>query len=322
LNKNNKNDYPLVTIFTLIYNTNPRFIIEAIESVRANNYPNIQHIIIDDCSPNPEPKEIVKNWIKNENYKCEFYEHKLNFGLSQTLNHVLELSQGEFILGCCDDVLMPNRIHTDIEFLRSNENSAISFGKCIYIDENGLELNSIDNGFEILKKLKKMPNSLIEENFIIAPSVTFSKEKLIEIGGFQPQFLIEDYPTWLEFLKHGFELSFRNEFVVKYRIHPSSFSKKNEAVMLIEDLKIKIKYSTYLDKNHLRYVRFHAFKIGLMYPNYFKELIKVYRIANDNNFFYFVLYFTCNPILNPCINFIRRLRLRLIKDFSTKLKLI
>ena len=40
---------PLVTVFTLIYNTNPKYVIEAIESVRANNYSNLQHIIIDDC---------------------------------------------------------------------------------------------------------------------------------------------------------------------------------------------------------------------------------------------------------------------------------
>jgi glycosyltransferase involved in cell wall biosynthesis len=77
----NDKDYPLVTVVTLIYNTNPKFVIEAIESVRANNYSNIQHIIIDDCSPDPEPKEVVKNWIQENNYSCEFYEHDENYGI-------------------------------------------------------------------------------------------------------------------------------------------------------------------------------------------------------------------------------------------------
>ena len=64
-----KMNYPLVTVFTLIYDTNPKFVIQAIESIRANNYPNLQHIIIDDCSINPQSKETVKKWISENKFK-------------------------------------------------------------------------------------------------------------------------------------------------------------------------------------------------------------------------------------------------------------
>jgi glycosyltransferase involved in cell wall biosynthesis len=305
--------YPLVTVFTLIYNTNPKFVIEAIESVRANNYPNLQHIIIDDCSPNPEPKEIVKHWILKENYQCEFYEHEVNYGLSKTLNHVLYLSKGEFILGCCDDILMPNRIIRDVEFLKANKNAAISFGKCLYIDEHSIEIDSSYNMDKIHEKLNKMPDSLLKENFIIAPSVTYRKEKLIKIGGFQTEFIIEDYPTWLEFLKFGYELSFQNEYTVRYRINPTGFSIKKELLMLLEDLKIKIKYSTPNNKNHLRYIRSHSFKVALKYPKSYKELIKIYRGSNDRILYYWILKVCCMPIINLMINLLRRIQIRLIK---------
>ncbi|MFN5849008.1 MAG: glycosyltransferase family 2 protein, partial [Chitinophagales bacterium] len=119
-------DYPLVTVFTLIYNTDPRYVIEAIESIRANNYPNLQHIIIDDCSPDIKPKQVVKSWIRENNYSCEFYEHKVNYGLCKTLNHVLELAKGEYLFGCSDDLITENRIRQDVEtFLELNGDYAI-----------------------------------------------------------------------------------------------------------------------------------------------------------------------------------------------------
>lgn len=116
-------EYPLVTVFTLIYNTNPRYVIEAIESVRANNYPNLQHIIIDDCSPNPEPKRAVKQWIKDNNYLCEFYEHETNYGICKTLNHVLELTKGKYLFGCSDDLISSTKILSDVEILEKSETS-------------------------------------------------------------------------------------------------------------------------------------------------------------------------------------------------------
>ena len=131
-------DYPLVTVFTLIYNTNPKFVIEAIESVRANNYPNLQHIIIDDCSSDQLPKEKVKNWILENNYPCEFYEHEINYGVCKTLNHVLELAKGKYIFGCSDDVILNNKIITEVNILNNlDEKYAATYSDAYLInDEN------------------------------------------------------------------------------------------------------------------------------------------------------------------------------------------
>src|SRR6188474_3378131 len=98
---------PLVTVFSLVYNTG-KYVIEAIESVKANNYPNIQHIIIDDCSYDGVSTELVSDWIKENNYNCTFIKHEKNQGICRTLNEILRLAKGKYIFGVSDDLIMPD----------------------------------------------------------------------------------------------------------------------------------------------------------------------------------------------------------------------
>ena len=86
---------PLVTIISPCYN-HSEFIIESLDSIRNQIYPNIEHIIIDDCSKDGSVLRI-KEWISKHNYKCLFIQHNINKGISFTLNEGITLAKGEFI---------------------------------------------------------------------------------------------------------------------------------------------------------------------------------------------------------------------------------
>ena len=236
--------YPLVTAFTLIYNTNPRFVIEAIESIRANNYPNIQHIIIDDCSPNPEPKRVVKEWIDRENYLCEFYEHEVNYGISKTLNHVLELAKGDFILGCCDDILYPGRIDKDVKCFLKDKNIDLIHSKCNLIDDFGRLLGKVMPIISESDLEQNQFDKLLISNYIMAPTVSIRVDRLKGLGGYSEKFKIEDYELWLRMSSKGCKFHFRDEITTYYRIHEESFSNANWRTMFVEDIKIKITYTS------------------------------------------------------------------------------
>ncbi len=233
-------NYPLVTVFTLIYNTNPKFVIEAIKSVRENNYPNLQHIIIDDCSPDPGPKRVVKEWIRNENYSCEFYDHEENYGISKTLNHILSITKGQYLLGCSDDIILSNRILGDINLFVSNKYIDVVHSNYHKINALG-ELSS--KGKEILIENKLYFDRLLVSNFISAPTVTWKVERLKQVGGFSEKFKFEDYDLWLRMAKMGCIFEFRNEITTLYRVHDLSFSQNRWREVFIEDLKIKIEYT-------------------------------------------------------------------------------
>jgi glycosyltransferase involved in cell wall biosynthesis len=226
-------NYPLVTVFTLIYNTNPRYIIEAIESVRANNYPNIQHIIIDDCSPDPNPKAIVKDWILNERYPCEFYEHDTNFGICKTLNHVLELAKGEYLIGCCDDLITKTRIWDDVRILGDlDENYVLVFGLAQIIDKDS------NLSMRVFGTIDKVPSDsnyfelLTDGNCIATQSVTIRLKMLKEIGGFDENYLFEDYPLWLKFSAIGLKFAVNPTVNGYYRVHAESISNELNYVTL------------------------------------------------------------------------------------------
>jgi glycosyltransferase involved in cell wall biosynthesis len=254
-------EFPLVTIFTLIYNTNPKYVIEAIESVRNNNYPNIQHIIIDDCSPDTTPKKVVKQWIAENNYPCEFHEHEVNFGLCKTLNHVLDLTKGKYLIGCSDDVLLENRIIDDVTIFESlPEDYCMIHSITECFDEHSkslnreIKLNSKINDDEYFVKL-------IHGNFISAPTVTLKTNILKKIGGYDEKILFEDYDMWLRLSSNGYKFKYHDKINTRYRIHAQSMSNSTDYEqkkrMFNETRKIVMKNLT--QKNHI--FMYHDFQI-------------------------------------------------------------
>jgi GT2 family glycosyltransferase len=223
-------NYPLVTVFTLIYNTNPKYIIEAIESIRANNYPNLQHIIIDDCSTNPHSKETVKKWISENNYSCEFIEHEVNFGLCKTLNHVLELARGKYIFGCSDDIILSHKIMTEVVTLENLNNTyAATYSDAYLIDENG----DLKNGLFINRhdQLISYPddyiyNDLVVINILCAITMLWKTSYLREIGGYDNNLKFEDYDMHLRLFRK-YKIKFIDEPLGKYREHSENMTNSN-----------------------------------------------------------------------------------------------
>ncbi len=223
-----KDNLPLVTVFTLIYNTNPKFVIEAIESIRDNKYPNIQHIIIDDCSPDPFSKNTVKEWVDKEQYPCEFYEHSENYGVCKSLNHVLELAKGKYIFGCSDDIILPNKIFTEIQILENlDAKYAATYSDAFLIDENSEPMYGLF--IQQYKNFKKLPEGdiyieLLKGNFLPMMSMLFKTQFIKEVGGFDESIGYEDFDLHLRLFKK-YKIKLINEPLSKYRIHNDSLMK-------------------------------------------------------------------------------------------------
>ena len=220
-------EYPLVTVFTLIYNTNPRFVIEAIESVKANNYPNLQHIIIDDCSPDPTPKIEVKKWIKENKYPCEFYEHEINYGVCKTLNHVLELAKGKYFFGCSDDIILKNKITNEVEVFESlNENYAVIYSLSQSVNEfNTVKYPYINPIFEINDLPKdNLYERLFKKNCVSAPSTIIRTDAVKKVGGYDESIPIEDYDMWLNLAKNGYLFYCLPDITTYYRVRSDSMT--------------------------------------------------------------------------------------------------
>lgn len=106
----------LVSVIIPCYNHGD-YILEAIDSVLAQTYDNIEIIIVNDGSDNKETIDILKSI--NEPKTSVF--HKENGGPSSARNFGIEQSEGEFILTLdSDDMFAPSFLEKAVKILKNN----------------------------------------------------------------------------------------------------------------------------------------------------------------------------------------------------------
>jgi len=222
---------PKVTIGTSCYNTG-KYVIKSLETVKNQDYPNIEHIIIDDCSQDDSVK-IVKDWIEQNNYKCTFIEHKKNTGVHQLVNEILEKSTGKYISFVSDDIWIPGKITEQVKILEeAGDEYGVVYGNMDYIDANGNSLGD-NNWFE--EKFYKgfpLPQGNIFKN--ITYSVTFfcqaslyNLHKLKQLGfRFDDRFISEDWHLNLFITRYAKAIGI-NKIYCHYRYRKDSMTATN-----------------------------------------------------------------------------------------------
>ena len=93
----NKDQTPLVTIHSLIFN-NGRYFEQSLLSVINQSCPSqaIEHIIVDDCSED-NSFEIIKSLLLKYNYHCTLIQNDRNLGIVRTLNKTLRILQRKIL---------------------------------------------------------------------------------------------------------------------------------------------------------------------------------------------------------------------------------
>ena len=114
------NKTPLISVIIPTYNA-ARYLPDAIESILAQNYPNLEIIIVDDGSTD-NTTEILRNYDQ----KIIYYYQK-NRGPASARNQGLQLSNGEFIAFLDADDLWPkDKIkHQLLHFLKSPDTDIV-----------------------------------------------------------------------------------------------------------------------------------------------------------------------------------------------------
>lgn len=107
------NDKPLVTFALFTYNQE-KYIRQAVEAAMAQEYDPIEIIISDDCSDDNTFKIIKEISNKYQGLKTLIINrNEINIGISNHVNKILEISNGDFIvMAAGDDISTPDR--TDI----------------------------------------------------------------------------------------------------------------------------------------------------------------------------------------------------------------
>jgi len=220
---------PLVTVGAANFN-NSRYVIESLESIKKQTYPNIELVIVDDASRDDSPG-LIEEWLKTYEKPYRYIRHETNGGLCKTCNDLIKNANGKYIsLIGTDDLYVPEKIAKQVAVLESDPSAGMVYTDTYLIDENGrLKLGTL------MSTLLKCPfeyapsgdilNELQQMNFVHALSMLIRKSVYEEIGGYDEDLPFEDYDMNLRIAKR-YKVLFMEDILCLYRIHSQSFSGK------------------------------------------------------------------------------------------------
>lgn len=146
----------------------------------------------------------------------------LNYGLYRIENeYVARMDQ--------DDIMLPNRLIRQIEYLETNKNISLVGSATEVIDSNGQVLGIQ----EFPSSPKEIRKSLRFGNSISHPTIMFRKDHILSIGGYNPLFTqAEDYALYVELCNAGYSLANLTEPLLQYRVGDQQVSNKSRAAQI------------------------------------------------------------------------------------------
>ncbi|MBS1526325.1 MAG: glycosyltransferase [Bacteroidetes bacterium] len=205
---------PKITVLMPAYNAG-KYIREAINSVLAQTYRDFELLIINDGSMD-DTAGIVLSYYDPRIVLV----NKEHAGIAAALNTGLRLAEAPYIARFdADDICLPNRLETQLNFLKDHPEYVLVGSDAEYILENGEFLF----GFKcIAHSDEEVQKNLHVYCPFIHSSVMYKRDEVINAGGYNVHaHNFEDYLLWINLSKAGKMQNLR-EPMIKVRFNPAS----------------------------------------------------------------------------------------------------
>ena len=216
--------FPLVSVIVPAYNA-AAFIARTLASVRAQTYPCLEVLVIDDGSSDRTP-QIVQT-IAQQDPRVRLLQQP-NAGVAAARNLGIQQARGEFIAPIdADDLWHPKTIEKIIaRFSAGSPEVGVVYAWSVDIDEHGQQTG----GFHAADVNGNVYRTLVCHNFLGNASSTLIRKACLErVGGYNPQLKAkgaqgcEDWELYLR-LADRYEFEVVPEFLVSYRKVSSGLS--------------------------------------------------------------------------------------------------
>lgn len=220
----------LITILTLSYNS-PN-LLETINSVLAQDYEQIQYILVDDGTngfSQPDITAYIQRSSKDNIVDFNVISNVKNLGTVKTANIALSHAKGEYIFFLAgDDIFADTAVISDwVVAFKTSSALVMTAYRNVY-DHNlttFLERMPLKSHVNKIKRLssQKLFEDIAVENFILGCCTAYSKKCFDIYGKYNERYrLIEDHPMILHLLRQGVAIKFFDRVVVCYRSNGTS----------------------------------------------------------------------------------------------------
>jgi glycosyltransferase involved in cell wall biosynthesis len=196
---------PLVSIVTPSYNTG-RFIEETLRSVAEQDYPRIEHVVLDSGSTDETPSILAR-------YPSVRLVDDPPHGVTAKVNVGLEFARGEIVAWInADDYYLPGAVRKAVAAFLEAPEIALAYSNYLDVDEQSVE---------IARRTSKQCTAaeLVDErNWVPHQSAFFRREALAVVGQLDPRYeLVQDWELWIRLAKQ-FPIRYVDDYWAAFRV--------------------------------------------------------------------------------------------------------
>lgn len=190
--------YDLVTVLMPAFN-HEAFVTEAIQSVWSQSYPNVELIVVDDCSTDQTPA-VISELVANAPRPTYYFRNESNQGISKSLNKALSIAKGKWIgLLASDDYYSVHFLAEMMAAAKYSEDvERVMHSDAFLVHETGRVGPRIFDLAMIPPASGMAFWDLAEGKCKIIPSTLFAPRSVYElVGGFDEKLTAEDFDLHL-----------------------------------------------------------------------------------------------------------------------------
>ncbi|HMQ08128.1 MAG TPA: glycosyltransferase [Saprospiraceae bacterium] len=223
-------DHPTLSIVMPVYNAGS-YISQTVHSLLAQSFQDFELIIVDDSSTD-NSVSIIHSF---SDPRIRFFQNNENHGIVYTRNRGMSHMQGRFYAPFdADDIAMPHKFEKQIQFLIENADYGMIGSWAQLINEANQLLNK---KWKLNASPEAIPWILLFRNYFVHSAMVIRREA-IPVGMYTAGFdLVEDYKMCFD-ISRKWKVWNTPEYLVKYRIHKHSHSRRDRDKMINAERKV------------------------------------------------------------------------------------
>jgi len=239
-------DSPVVTVLLPARDPRMDFFRATVTSVLAQTFSDFELLVVDDSTTGD-----AEAWLAAIGDRRIRHVRANARSLAEALNRGLELARAPLVARLdTDDVCMPDRLQTQVDFLSANISVAVVGSRIEVIDENDAVIG---------RRLLPLAHSdiaaaLRRYNCMSHPAVMFRKDVVLRAGGYATGMVAEDYDLWCRMVVAGERFANIERPLIRYRFHPgaSKFRDVRHQIRVTIDIKRRYFAGAFNFGDHLR----------------------------------------------------------------------
>jgi len=224
---------PVVSVNLCVWNPDPRFFREAVQSIRCQTFGDWELVIVEDPSDRAG-RTMIADMLSDE--RIRYFCNTERTGLVAQRNLALRESRAPWVAVLdADDIATPERLRIQMQHLAAQSDISVLGSWIEVVDASGRPVGM--RRYPVAHK--QIERAMRRYNPIAQPAVVFNRALALECGGYQGEPYVEDYDLWCRMLHRGARFANIQDLLTRYRVHGAASKQSHLRHVLRHTIAIK-----------------------------------------------------------------------------------